>query len=298
MGVLSTKSIRKTVITAIILVCSVAGVSGTANAHTDRTRIASKTPVTVEFFGDSTALTLGGALGIPKLESKYHYRLKDHGILGCGVAIGPSVILKGVTYITAAACRGKPTPPSAPLDTQPWPIEWKADLLADHPNVAVLLAGVWEVVDRQYNGQLTNILNPAYAAYIKQQLEMASNIVTASGANMVFITAVCTKQTLQADGTPWPEDSPARLNAYNQLLGQVAAEFPNTDSVVNLNAVVCPGDKFRATYKGVVIRQPDGVHFSPISGSVLEKVVMTKILSSGHAQMARAAKLKSGQQSH
>jgi hypothetical protein len=253
----------------------------------------SKTPVTVEFFGDSTALTLGAALAIPKLESKYHYVLKDDGILGCGVAIGPSVVLRGVTYITAPACRGKATPPNAPLDTQPWPIEWRADLLTNRPNVGVLLAGVWEVVDREYNGQITNILNPAYAVYIKQQLEMASNIVTASGANMVFITGVCTRQTLQANGTPWPEDSPARLTAYNELLKQVAAEFPKTDSVVNLNAVVCPGGKFKSTYKGTEIRQPDGVHFSPTSGPVLEKVVMTKILSSGREEIARAAKRKS-----
>ena len=36
------------------------------------------------------------------------------------------------------------------------------------PNVVVLLAGRWEVVDREYQGTWTNILHPTFAAYVKQ----------------------------------------------------------------------------------------------------------------------------------
>ena len=91
------------------------------------------------------------------------------------------------------------------------------------PNVAVLLAGRWEVVDREYQGAWTNILHPAYAAYVKQQLEAASQLVTATGARMVFLTAPCTNEGEQPDGDPWPEDDPARLAAFNKLIHEVAA---------------------------------------------------------------------------
>ena len=40
--------------------------------------------------------------------------------------------------------------------------------------MVVLLAGRWEVVDREYQGTWTNILHPAFAAYVKSQLEQAS----------------------------------------------------------------------------------------------------------------------------
>ena len=73
----------------------------------------------------------------------------------------------------------------------------------------------------------------------------------------------------------------------------MAAEHPTTDSVVDLNAAVCPGGRFSSTYKGVAIRQPDGVHFTLGAGTVLAQVVMPKILASGRAQLARIASLES-----
>ena len=61
---------------------------------------------------------------------------------------------------------------------------------------------------------------------------------------MVFLTAPCTNEGEQPDGAPWPEDNPARLAVYNKLVRQVAAEHPQTDSVVDLNAAACPGGKY------------------------------------------------------
>ena len=159
--------------------------------------------------------------------------------------------------------------------------------------MGVLLAGRWEEVDRLYMGQWTNILNPPYAAYVKQQLELASKIVTPSGANMVFLTAPCLGEPLSPNGTPWPEDSPARQAAYNDLVRQVAAEYPKTDSVVDLNAVVCPGGNNSPTYKGVTVRTADGIHFTLQAGPALAPAIMPKIVAAGRAQMARVAAKKS-----
>jgi peptidoglycan/LPS O-acetylase OafA/YrhL len=246
-------------------------------------------PVRVLLLGDSVALTLGVGLANSSLQSKYHYLLSDDGILGCGVVMGPEVELMGARYQTPSACNGSPLVNGTKLTSQPWPYQWLNAMAVTHPNVVVLLAGRWEVVDREYLGQWTNILNPTYAAYVKSQLESTSALVTAAGVHMVFLTAPCTDEGESPDGQPWPEDSPARLAEYNKLVRQVAAEHPQTDSVVDLNAASCPGGKYTPSLNGVTIRRTsDGVHFTDQGGVVLGPTLMPPIIASGRAQMASA----------
>jgi len=155
--------------------------------------------------------------------------------------------------------------------------------------VVVLLAGRWEVADRLFQGGWTNILQPTFADYVKQQLELASQIVTSSGARMVYLTAPCTDEGEQPDGAPWPEDNPARLDVFNRLVREVAAEHPETDSVVDLDKAACPDRKYTSTVEGVVIRRSDGVHFTAQAGSVLAPKLMPAIVAAGRAQAAASA---------
>ncbi len=245
-------------------------------------------PVRVLLFGDSVALTLGIGLSAAEDQDKYGYVLSDEGILGCGVVNGPEVELMGVRDITPSACNGSALYPGEPLDQQPWPDQWVAAMNDVKPNVVVLLAGRWEVADREYQGTWTNILNPAFAAYVKQQLQQASQLVTATGARMVFLTAPCTDEGEQPDGAPWPEDNPSRLAVYNKLVRQVAAEHPQTDSVVDLYAAACPSGKFTSTVDGTVIRRSDGIHFTNAGGEVLAPKIMPPIVAEGRAQQASA----------
>jgi peptidoglycan/LPS O-acetylase OafA/YrhL len=245
--------------------------------------------VHVLLIGDSTATTLGEGLGEVPVEHKYNYVLTDEGILGCGVAVGPEVDVMGVRGEPAAICRGTPPAPGTPPDQQSLANAWRHDIALSHPNVVALLAGRWEVVDRKYHGKWTNILHPVFAAYVKRQLEMASQLVTQSGARMVFLTAPCTDEPEQPDGAPWPEENPARLAEYNKLLRQVAKENPRTDSVVDLDAAACPGGHFTAIRGGVRIRTPnDGIHFTPAGGVLLAPSVMPEIVAAGRAQATKS----------
>ena len=250
-------------------------------------------PMSVQLFGDSVALTLGVGLSQPSVEQKYDFVLSDEAILGCGVVNGPEVDLLGAVYPTPSACNGSPLTTGEPPDNQPWPYQWLMDLNEVHPDVAVLLAGRWEVVDREYQGQWTNILNPQFATYVKGQLEEASQLVTATGAQMVFLTAPCTDEGEQPDGAPWPEDDPARLAVYNTLVREVAAEHPLTDSVVDLDAAACPNGTYTSTVDGVAIRDTDGVHFTDAGGEVLAPAIIPGIIAAGRAQMAQAAQAPS-----
>jgi hypothetical protein len=266
----------------------------TTNPATTTTVAPAGPPVRVLLFGDSVALTLGIGLADTQLQSKYNYVLSDDGILGCGVVNGPEVELMGVRDTTPQACNGSSAVNGVPLNKQPWPFQWLNAMSVTHPNVVVLLAGRWEVVDREYLGKWTNILSPVYAAYVKHQLELTSALVTAAGVHMVFLTAPCTDEGEQPDGAPWPEDNPARLAVYNRLVREVAAEHPATDSVVDLNAATCPGGKFSTDVGGMAVRRSDGVHFTDAAGPVLAPKIMPQIVAAGRAQIAATGASTSG----
>ena len=202
---------------------------------------------------------------------------------------GPRSSSWGSLYDTPPACDGSPLTPGEPAANQPWPNQWLSAINEVKPNVVVLLAGRWEVVDREYQGNWTNILHPTYAAYVKSQLEQASQLVTASGAHMVFLTAPCTDEGEQPDGAPWPEDNPARLAVYNKLVREVAAEHPTTDSAVDLFGAACPGGKFAATVHGVAIRSPTACTSPSPGASTWRPKIMPAIVAAGRAQMARTA---------
>jgi len=275
--------------TAVASTAFPAGIDTTGSTTTTTTEpgvLPSAQPVRVLLFGDSVALTLGLGLSYDSDQDKYGYVLADHGILGCGVVDGPEVELMGSRDATPSACDGSPYTPGEPIADQPWQNQWTDSINSVEPNVVVLLAGRWEVVDREYNGVWTNILNPAYAAYVKKQLNQASDLVTATGARMVFLTAPCTDEGEQPDGAPWPEDNPARLAEYNKLVREVAAEHPTTDSVVDLHGAACPKDKYASTVGGVVIRNSDGVHFTIAGGRFLAPKIMPPIVAAGRAQAA------------
>ncbi len=200
--------------------------------------------------------------------------------------MGPAVEVLGGRGLTPSACDGSPVAPNTPLDRQPWPVQWTAAMNVVKPNVVVILAGRWEVVDREYDGKWTNILNPRFAAYVKSQLDYTSRLVTSTGARLVFLTAPCTNEGEQPDGAPWPEDNPARLAVYNRLVREVAAAHRKTDSVVDLYSAVCPHHEFTSTIHGVVVRRTDGVHFTDDAGAALAGQLMPPIVAAGRAQMA------------
>ena len=229
-------------------------------------------PVRVLLIGDSEALTLGIGLDTALRVSpqKYHIVLVDKGLLGCGVANGSTFTKMGQSgQFVGSPCSPDPAAgfcPQGVLAPQNTPCQARTTAWAEwaqevSPNVVVLLAGAAEVLDRVYQGRTTNILNPAFAAYVKRQLETAVRIATGRGALMVFMTKPCQDTGEQPDGSPWPEDSPKRQAVYNSLLYQVARANPGKVFVQDLNSFVCPEDKFAEDLHGVPVRTSDGVHF-------------------------------------
>jgi hypothetical protein len=230
-----------------------------------------KAPVRVLIVGDSVAMTLGS---LKFSEDRYHLSMADEGTPDCGV-------VKITTYWevdqsgqdeklqmqgpcspdpSKASCNFPNFPPNEVVPCLPWPVAWTKWLTEVKPNVVVFLAGRWETRDETYRGKRTNLTDPAYAAYVKQQVQKAVRIGTSSGARMILMTAPCFSAGEQPNGAPWPDDSPERLNIYNGILRQVADENRDVATIQNLNALVCPEGDYEASMNGVPLRS-DGVHF-------------------------------------
>jgi peptidoglycan/LPS O-acetylase OafA/YrhL len=260
-------------------------------------------PTRVLLVGDSQALTLGIGLqaALTADPKKYdHMRLLDEGILGCGVADGTTGLEKGMTFTIGAPCTPDPQDADCPpggvfgpkqnVPCQAWTAAWTDWVRQLNPNVVVFLAGGGEVKDRLYDGHMTNILTPTFAAYVEKQLQEAVQIATAQGALMVFMTKPCQSTGEQPNGDPWPEDSSARQAVYNSLLAKVAAEHPHQVYMQYLNSYVCPDGAYAEDLRGVPVRQPDGIHFDLQpggGGDYLAPAILPYWEDLGHLQEAR-----------
>jgi peptidoglycan/LPS O-acetylase OafA/YrhL len=227
-----------------------------------------KAPVRVMVVGDSVARTL--AAGLVWRQGLFHAEIVNLAILGCGVAQGPAVwqASHGVETLFPVAGPCQLTPK---FGFVPWETAWKSWLGEVHPNVVVLLAGLWEGADRFYHGHRTNILNPVFATYVRHQLERAVQIGTSKGARMVLMTEPCSGAEPQPGGAPFPEDQIKRVQIYNGIVRRVAAEFPADVVVQDLFALSCPRGRFIRTLDGAPFR-PDGVHYATRPGTGADRL--------------------------
>ena len=139
----------------------------------------------------------------------------------------------------------------------------------------------------QVPGKWTNILHPAFAAYVKSQLEQASQLVTAAGrAHGVPDRSVHGRGGAARRGRVARGQSGAagRLQqAHSRGRGRAS---PTTESAVDLFGAACPGGKYASKVHGVRSAVDDGVHFTPPGGVYLAPKIMPAIVAAGRAQMA------------
>jgi peptidoglycan/LPS O-acetylase OafA/YrhL len=217
----------------------------------------------VTFFGDSVSWTLGTYLPPhPGLATTVR------AVQGCGIAVLPDILITGTAHTNYDYCPA-------------WPTIWRKGLDADDPDVSVILLDRWELMDRKLGGAYHHVGEPAFDAYLTGQLDQAVATVGAKGARVVLLTAPYTHRAEKPDGGLYPEDQPARVDAWNGLLRAEAARHPDTVTVLDLNKVICPGGVFTSTINGMQVRS-DGLHFTP---AAVQKIIAPWLLP----QLARLA---------
>ena len=210
-------------------------------------------PLNALVLGDSVAVTLGNAM--KPFAPDYRFGLTNAATVGCGVAVGSALRTLG----EAAAVPGK---------CLTWEQDWQASLDAARPDVVLILLGRWEVLDRLVDGRWGHVGDPAFDAYLGGRLDRALAIATASGRVAVVCTAPYYAGQERPQGGTWPENDPARVDRFNQLVRDAVRRAPGA-VLYDLNAVVSPGAKFASTLDNVIVRSSDGVHFTPESGAFL-----------------------------
>ena len=240
-------------------------------------------PVRVAVLGDSVAWRLGFALLADQPQQTFNVDIDNGAIVACGIVRSTSYVAHGVPDAMASQCN-----PTTPASGQ-WPAQWKGNIDEFHPNVVMILAGRWEVMDRQIAGRWTHIGEPAFDAELTRSLEQAVQVASSNGADVVLMTAPCFGSGEQANGQAWPEDSATRLALYNGLVRRVAAEHPATVRVEDFGATVCPGGVYTTTVDHVLLRDGDGVHIVPTSaaGQWLAAHILPEVVQVGRLQMAR-----------
>jgi hypothetical protein len=210
----------------------------------------------VTLLGDSTALTLGDGLrDVAGLDGVNFYNASTRG---CGVTTAFPYRYMGEVN------------PYARTQCHTWESRWRKRVFARPTDVVAILVGRWEVADQVVDGTWTHVGTPRFDAYIRGELQKAVAAASSAGAPVVFLTAPYCSRGEQPDGSPWPEDDPARVDAFNRILRSVAAQQPERVTVVELGRRTSAGDhRYVNVVDGVVLRY-DGVHFTPAAAGWIQ----------------------------
>jgi hypothetical protein len=200
-------------------------------------------PFTVSVFGDSIGWTW-----MHYLPPTPGFAFLDHTVIGCSLVRGTPYRYIGQTLEQRSECDG-------------WPIRWSTQVSRDQPDVALLVIGRWETVDRVNEGQWTHIGDPTFDAYLNGELERALTIVGGTGVHVVVATVPYSRGGEKPDGRLYPEDQPDRVNLWNTMLRKTVSHHPNV-AILDLNKKLCPDGVYTAKVDGIKVRS-DGVHLTP-----------------------------------
>jgi peptidoglycan/LPS O-acetylase OafA/YrhL len=223
--------------------------------------------VKVLFVGDSLSLYLG--YGLAPYAAHYGVTIGGRAVSGCGLASAQPYNLHGTPTSSLGLC-------------SEWPARFKQDIDSLHPDVAVLIVGWWETMDRYYQGRWQHLGQPSFDAYETAQFEQAIGILSSEGAHVALMTSPYFDTGEQLDGQPWDEDSPARVKELNRIIETVAAQHPGVVSVLPLNKYLDPDGHFTWTIHGQVMRLGDGIHTTPAAGPYLAPKLLPELAAMGH----------------
>ncbi len=200
-------------------------------------------PFTVSVFGDSIGWTW-----MHFLPPTPGFAFLDHTVIGCSLVRGTPYRYIGKTLEQRPECDN-------------WPTRWSTQINQDQPDVALLIIGRWETVDRVNEGQWTHIGDPTFDAYLSGELQRALNILSSTGVRVVVATVPYSRGGEKPDGRLYPEDQPDRVNLWNTMLRNTVAQDGGVQ-ILDLNKKLCPDGVYTAKVDGIKVRS-DGVHLTP-----------------------------------
>jgi peptidoglycan/LPS O-acetylase OafA/YrhL len=223
-------------------------------------------PVRVLWLGDSLAATAYSGLRVDSVP-RYGVKLYEGAVLGFTLTLTPS-------RLGGVVSRCDPG-----FDCGSWQTIWSKDVAENHPEVVGVLFGRFELADHFYEGRWVHVGQPVWDDHIEGLLKQAVSILTAGGAHLVLYTFPYIDPPVeQANGSPFPENEPSRVDAWNGLLRQAAADQPASVSLVDLNRMLDPNGHFTDTVDGVGVRwADDGIHITYAGGLWLQPRLLPEL---------------------
>jgi peptidoglycan/LPS O-acetylase OafA/YrhL len=231
-------------------------------------------PIRFLLLGDSLALTLGEGLGA-KSQARYGVKLIQGGVLGCDLDDLPAIV-SGIFDQPESDCRT-------------WPTLWSKAVDKTHPDVVGLLIGRWDISNHVDHGQVVHIGQPSWDAHLTAEVTQAVSIMSAHGAKVVLFTMPDIAPTNAPNGSVYPENQPIRVTEFNQILSNVAAKHPGAVTLIDLQKLLDPNDRFQMDVDGITVRWADGTHISEAGGEWLQPQILPTVAQLGLSSRGSAA---------
>lgn len=223
--------------------------------------------VRVMLLGDSMALTLG--VGLSQGSEAWGVDLINRGALSCDLVWNQTVNAESQTNHAETGCRD-------------WPTIWKRLVDQYRPDVVAILLGRFEYQNRLIDGHWYTVGQAPWDDMITSSMEQAIKLVSSDGARVALLTMPYVMQTTDApNGQPWDVNQPARTRAWNADVRRAAATEPGVATVVDLNGMVDPHDRYTSYIDGIRIRDIDNEHFSPAGGLYVRHLLLPPLAGLG-----------------
>ncbi len=228
-------------------------------------------PVKVLLVGDSMAGSLG--VGMQQVQSRYGAEVVNEGHPGCSLGAGSLFKVLWYTVPPGAPCSSDGSP-SGLLDA------WRTWVDRLNPDVSVYLART-DLFDQSVSGTWEHVGQPRYDALLEKRLQEGIDVLSSRGGKVALLSSPYYDSGEQPSGQPWPEDSPARVRAYDIILARVAAKNPGTTVLIRLGSLISPEHHFASVVDGVPLRCGDGVHISVSGGRWIGEHILAELVSLG-----------------
>jgi peptidoglycan/LPS O-acetylase OafA/YrhL len=207
----------------------------------------------IDTFGDSTAFVFGwnGAENRDEL----HISVGGDADLGCGI-VQADHYNGDIAFANPEKCEG-------------WEPRWRRILAAEPDADIMLMAGGWDALDHNVNGQRLRVGSPEWTELVTNSYRDALRVLTSDGRTVYLFEVPCygTGDPL----APFPDRAdPQRIGAVNEIYEQLAREIPNV-KIVRWRELVCPNGQRADEIDGVRMWENDNVHLSEEGAVVVWK---------------------------
>jgi peptidoglycan/LPS O-acetylase OafA/YrhL/lysophospholipase L1-like esterase len=235
-------------------------------------------PLRIMVLGDSVGLSLDP--GLSEIGRESNVVIWNPSILVCGLVREDFII----------DLRGEASP-QREADCEKWRDAWPGDVAGFHPDLVVMVFGVWDARSHVVNGVTLIAGTPEWEDYIRSELERELTALTSTGAKLVVLTWPCSHPALFTvagkAGAAAEEDEMRRVKSLNEIYRRFAAEHPDKVNLIDLFAYACPEGRFSdLVIDGVKLRE-DGTHFTPQGSYVVARWLLPQLAEASPPKAVR-----------